>query len=106
MHTLFVKPLRLDETETYMIKKSIIGLILACAACCTLPFLIPALAGVSVLGFSLFGTKLTLDSILCGLALAGLASVILYFIVKAFLPKKAAACGKNSCASNGSCGCK
>lgn len=90
-----------------MIKKTIVGIILACAACCTVPLLIPALAGVSVFGFSLFQGRLSLDSIICGLGFALVAFAVVDLAVKAIMKRKPkAACGKTSCSAQGSCGCK
>lgn len=90
-----------------MIKKTIIGIILACAACCTVPLLIPAVAGVSVFGLSLFQGRLSLDSLICGLSFALLAFTLVYFVVRAIVKRKPkVGCGKGSCPSEGACGCK
>lgn len=90
-----------------MIKKTIIGIILACAACCTVPLLIPALAGVSVFGFSLFQGRLSLDSLICGLGFALLAFALVYFVVRAIVKRKPKrTCAKSSCSTEGTCGCK
>ena len=90
-----------------MIKKTIVGIILACAACCTVPLLIPALAGASVFGLSLFQGGLSLDSLICGLGFALLVFALAYFVLRAIvkrIPK--AGCGKTSCSTEGTCGCK
>ncbi len=89
-----------------MIRKSIVAMILACAACCTVPLLIPGLAAVSALGLTIFGMKLSLDSVLCGLGLAAVAFIGVYFVVKALVKRPATSCGRNNCATDGSCGCK
>lgn len=92
-----------------MIKKTIVGIILACAACCTVPLLIPALAGVSVFGFQLFHGPLSLDTILCAIAPAALAFVAVYVAFRLFLTwqrKNKPACAQMACQGDGKCGCK
>ena len=90
-----------------MIKKAIVGIVLACAACCTVPLLIPALAGASVFGLSVFQGRASLDSIICGLGFAFLAFALVYFGVRVIVKGKAKAeCGKVTCSAQGTCGCK
>jgi ABC-type uncharacterized transport system YnjBCD permease subunit len=92
-----------------MIKKTIAGIILACAACCAVPLLIPALAGASVFGFQLFKGHLSLDTILCAIAPAALAFTAVYLAFKLFLAwrrKNRSACVQTACQTEGKCGCK
>ena len=89
-----------------MIKKTILGLVLACAACCAVPLVLPAIAGLSVMGFSLFGREIGWDAVLCALPLAGLAFIAAYGLIRYLRPKKAGTCAKSTCATAGSCGCK
>ncbi len=92
-----------------MIKKTIVAIILACAACCTVPLLIPVLAGVSVFGFQLFHGPLSLDTILCAIAPAVLVFVAVYIAYRLFLTwrtKNKPACAQTTCQVDGKCGCK
>lgn len=92
-----------------MIKKTIAGLILACAACCAVPLLIPALAGASVFGFQLFKGPLSLDTVLCAIVPAALAFAGVYLAFRLFLAwkrKKKTACAQSACQADGKCGCK
>jgi hypothetical protein len=92
-----------------MIKKTIAGIILACAACCAVPLLIPALAGASVFGFKLFKSPLSLDTILCAVVPAALAFVGVYLVFKLYLAwkrKKKTTCAQSACQADGKCGCK
>lgn len=92
-----------------MIKKTIVGIILACAACCTVPLLIPALASASIFGFQLFRSPLSLDTILCAIAPAALAFVVVYVAFRLFLTwkrKNKLACAQTACQVEGKCGCK
>jgi len=92
-----------------MIKKTIAGIILACAACCAVPLLIPALAGASVFGFQLFKGPLSLDAVLCAIAPAALAFAGVYIAFRLFLTwkrKKRATCAQSACQADGKCGCK
>lgn len=92
-----------------MIKKTIVGIIVACAACCTVPLLIPALAGASIFGFQLFRGPLSLDTILCAIAPAALAFVAVYVAFRIFLAwkrKNKPAFTQTACQVEGKCGCK
>jgi membrane protein implicated in regulation of membrane protease activity len=92
-----------------MIKKAFAGIILACAACCTVPLLIPVLAGASVFGFQLFKSPLSLDTVLCAVAFAALAFAGVYLAIRLFLAwkrKKKSSCAQTSCQTEGKCGCK
>lgn len=92
-----------------MIKKTIVGIILACAACCTVPLLIPTLAGVSVFGFQLFHGPLSLDTMLCAIAPAALAFVAAYVAFRLLLTwsrRNKSACAQTACQAEGKCGCK
>lgn len=92
-----------------MIKKTVLVIILACAACCTVPLLIPTLAGASVFGFQLFHGQFSLDTVLCALAPAALAFVAVYVAFRVFLAwkrKKKPACAQSACQADGKCGCK
>ena len=89
-------------------KKAVLALILACAGCCTVPLLFPALAGVVAFGASLFHAGITLDAILCGMPLAGLAFIGVYLLlrfVRTKKPKATPAVGE-TCKADGGCGCK
>lgn len=92
-----------------MLKKTIAGIVAACVTCCTVPLLFPALAGVSIFGFQLFRGPLSLDTIVCAVALAALAFVAVYLACRFFLSwtKKAKpACTQAACQVDGKCGCK
>jgi len=89
-----------------MIKKTVIGLVVACLTCCAALIFIPALAGVSLFGISLFGGPLSLETILCGGALALLVVVISYYAIKALRTKRTSSCGQTACSATGKCGCK
>lgn len=73
---------------------AVAGLVVACAACCALPFLLPAI-GLSVFGGGLlFGFRW--DQVLC--AVAAVAAAVLARALWTPKPK--------GCATDGSCGCK
>lgn len=89
-------------------KKAVLALILACVGCCAVPLLFPVLAGLGVFGASLFHSGITLDTILCGIPLAGLAFIGVYLLlrfVRAKKPKPTPAAGE-TCKADGGCGCK
>jgi hypothetical protein len=72
------------------------------------PLLSPALAGAGIFGASLFHLGITLDTILCGIPLAGLAFIGVYLLlrfVRTKRPKAMPAAGE-TCKADGGCGCK
>jgi hypothetical protein len=87
-------------------KKAILAFILACAGCCAVPLLFPALAGLGVFGASLFHSGVTLDSILCGISLAGLAFIGVYLLFRFLAPAKPKVAAGETCKADGGCGCK
>ncbi len=89
-------------------KKAVLALILACAGCCTVPLLFPAVAGFAVFGASLFHSGLSLDTILCGMPLAGLAFIGAYLLLRFVRTKrqKATMAVGETCKADGGCGCK
>lgn len=92
-----------------MIKKTIVSIILACAACCTVPLFIPVLAGASVFGFQLFQGPPSIDSILCAIASALLVAAGVYLAFRLFMAwqrKKKVTCSQTACQTGGKCGCK
>jgi hypothetical protein len=92
-----------------MIKKTIVGIILACAACCTVPLLIPALAGASIFGFQLFRGPLRLDTILCAVAPGALAFLGVYVAFRLYLTwkrKHRPTFAQTAFQADGKCGCK
>ena len=97
-----------------MIKKTFVALVLACAACCAVPLMIPALAGASVFGWQVFHGPFSLDTILCATAPAALAFVAVYLAFRVYLTWKRknkparlqAASLQTACQTRGECGCK
>lgn len=89
-------------------KKMILAAIAAVAACavCCIPLLIPAAAGLTIFGFQLFRTPVSLEAILCAVAPALLAAVAVFVILKMMRRPVKPKCAGTSCSRSGDCGCK
>lgn len=89
-------------------KNAVLALILACAGCCAVPLLFPALAGLGIFGAQLFHSGITLEAILCGMPLAALAFIGVYLLLRftRIMKPKATASAGTACKADGGCGCK
>lgn len=81
------------------------AIVAACMLCC-IPLLVPAVAGLPILGWRLAGSPLSLESLLCALAPALLVGVAAFALLKSIKKPAKARCGNAACASSGGCGCR
>jgi len=86
-------------------KKAFLALVAACAGCCAVPLLFPALAGLGAFGATLFHSGRTLDAVICGIPLAGLAFIAAYLLLR-FAGTQKPKAAIPTCKSDGGCECK
>jgi hypothetical protein len=83
-----------------------LALIAACALCC-LPFILPILAGGATFVVKFLGKPMTLETILCSAAPAGIVAVLALWAVKAIIGfRRTKSCVSAACTTSGKCGCR